>query len=718
MATREVYIGQRRSYGGALCTVRYQGPLPGLKGEWIGVEWDDPTRGKHDGQQEGIRLFECLSPSPTAASFIRPSRTPDSERTVLEAIKFKYAPKQPSPSANGARGSAEAIAISGKVVEEVGFDRIQAQLSVLADLKIVLVDELVVSGVARRGASSDEIRAAQEELASTCPNLVELDVGWNAIETWADVGDICAPLKKLKILKASGLRLRSFKAQVSPSDGAENPFRNIEELHLGECLLSPEQIVQILSPSSGGGGGESTAFPNLKTLVLSSNNLHFFVKGKGPEGRTPSVTTVVLDNNKFEDLSSLPNLVALFPNMSSLSLQGNSISKFNLDGLRGSDSIRFETLETLNLARNDIPGYDFVDGLPGLFPNLTNLRISRNPLYESAVHGEERDEQDLEQRRHSRTVDSTNYYLTLARVPGLKSLNYTTITDRDREEGEIYYLSVTEKEIIPLLEASGDERHAARSAEDVEQRARKARRAYPLYTSLCAKYDREDVIARFVEERIQAERRGRDGASKAKGQVSELDSYAPGTLGSRLVEAHFYIPLPFASSSTITSESGATKSQWVPQKTAYQRFLPTTISVYRLKALLAKQFGMPALQFRLVYESHEYDPVEPISRTTRQDGIAGKNWDTWGDWDVDDVQSGGGGGEEESAGHDDVMNESNNDAAQLSPSAFIVRQGQRFKKRETEILDGMRAWGDFLDLTAADGSRRRDVRVRVEPQLR
>jgi dynactin complex subunit len=52
-------VGKRLSYGGDICTVRYFGEVKGTKGEWLGVEWDDAFRGKHDGQAGGVRYFTC-----------------------------------------------------------------------------------------------------------------------------------------------------------------------------------------------------------------------------------------------------------------------------------------------------------------------------------------------------------------------------------------------------------------------------------------------------------------------------------------------------------------------------------------------------------------------------------------------------------------------------------------------------------------------------------
>lgn len=66
-------VGQRLSYDGLVCTVRYAGEVAGTSGTWLGVEWDDSTRGKHDGSHKGVKYFECkgprtLSPPPPICS--------------------------------------------------------------------------------------------------------------------------------------------------------------------------------------------------------------------------------------------------------------------------------------------------------------------------------------------------------------------------------------------------------------------------------------------------------------------------------------------------------------------------------------------------------------------------------------------------------------------------------------------------------------------------
>lgn len=750
------YLGQRRSYGGALCTIRYRGPLSGTKGEWLGVEWDDPTRGKHDGKHNDQRIFQCLSSSPTAGSFVRPSRKPDLERTLLEAIRFKYGMAKKDPLTTSGDAESGSIAISGKVVEEVGFEKIQRQLAVLGELRIVLADELAVFGVARRDATTQEVEDAQEELGKTCPSIIELDVGWNTIETWQDVADMSRPFKRLKILKASGLRLHDY--QRGRFVKKDKSFQKVEELHLSECLLKPEQVVQILSPSG------SIAFPALKTLRLASNALDSFTLV--PRQNFPTITTIIFDNNNFTSLSCLPVILSLFPNTASLSFQGNSISQIGLDTVAGGKLPVFERLESLNLTGNNITDYDFVNSLPTVFPSLKSLRISRNPLYDTLVEQDARDQisdpgkQPPPQRgplSAGAQSDSISYYLTLARLPKLESLNYTTITSREREEGEIYYLSTVEKEIEVVVDTAAERGRvpgaaSSEAASALEKHVDTIRRQHPLYATLCVKHDREDKLDRALRlsRATKAPETTTEGTD-AGGVKTKSQTYVPGTLGARLVDAWFYIPDPNASSfthdatpSTIiqpppnaASVSGVAGPSPRPP---FNRALPTTISVYRLKSLVAKSFSLAPLRFKLVYESHEYDPVEPISRNTGANTDVGgvgasrlhrdekQEWDDWGDWDVDPSDSasssgGGRGGEEATAAGRDPLAEDEDADRSLQP-LHVVRDGQRFKKREREILDGMRPWGDFLDLegspwsavgTGGTGKHLRGVRVRVEP---
>jgi len=52
--------GLRISYMSHIGTIRFSGPVEGTSGTWLGIEWDDPKRGKHDGSKDGKQYFKCL----------------------------------------------------------------------------------------------------------------------------------------------------------------------------------------------------------------------------------------------------------------------------------------------------------------------------------------------------------------------------------------------------------------------------------------------------------------------------------------------------------------------------------------------------------------------------------------------------------------------------------------------------------------------------------
>lgn len=57
MSVRIPSPGDRISVNGAYGTVLYVGSVQGTKGTWLGVDWDDVTRGKHDGSKDRVKYF-------------------------------------------------------------------------------------------------------------------------------------------------------------------------------------------------------------------------------------------------------------------------------------------------------------------------------------------------------------------------------------------------------------------------------------------------------------------------------------------------------------------------------------------------------------------------------------------------------------------------------------------------------------------------------------
>ena len=141
-------------------------------------------------------MFPGKSKSPTAASFIRPTRPADEPQTFLAALQLKYASDGPTAVPAPHRQ----IVISGKVAEEVGFEKIRRQQSQLAELKIAILDGARVAGAspaAGQGSGSGEI----QPVAQVCPKITELDLSRNLFERIGDVVDICCELNELRVLR-------------------------------------------------------------------------------------------------------------------------------------------------------------------------------------------------------------------------------------------------------------------------------------------------------------------------------------------------------------------------------------------------------------------------------------------------------------------------------------------------------------------------------------
>lgn len=135
-----------------------------------------------------------LSKSPTAASFVRPTRPAEQPRTFLQALQEKYAGEVTADQKPISLGPQ--VVISGKVAEEIGFDKIRKQQAQLHELKIVIVDGMRVDLASAANGHGKSIR-------EVCPKVTELVLSRNLFVSLGPVVEICSYLDELR-----GLRLK------------------------------------------------------------------------------------------------------------------------------------------------------------------------------------------------------------------------------------------------------------------------------------------------------------------------------------------------------------------------------------------------------------------------------------------------------------------------------------------------------------------------------
>ncbi|KAI0483221.1 RNI-like protein [Xylariaceae sp. FL0804] len=415
-------IGARRSYDGATCTVRYIGQVTGTSGTWLGVEWDDPGRGRHDGSHKGVQYFTCLSRSTTAASFVRPARPADAPQSFLAALQDKYTAEL---------SGAGAVQFSGsKVAEEVGFDKIRRRQARLSELKFAVLDGARVA---------DDARAEGEAaVAEVCPRVVELDLSRNLLQRVGTVVAICSELESVRSLRLNGNRFEDVLGDEK-LEGAEKSLASIRELFLEETLLSWQEICHIATKCGHLSGLSASA-----NQLASLSNVSFSTL-------VSSLTSLNLEFNEFtaiEDVTSLSGLHSL----RNLHLKGNNISAMRRSTPDASTQKLLPSFPTslqyLDVSYNQVASWAFVDELPSCFPGLVSLRFAHNPIY---------DNPDPDLSLNSKNVTEEAYMFTVGRLAKIKALNFGAISELDRQNAEMFYLARIGKHLAAVSEAEETE---------------------------------------------------------------------------------------------------------------------------------------------------------------------------------------------------------------------------------------------------------------------
>lgn len=118
----------------------------------------------------------------------------------------------------------------------------------------------------------------------------------------------------------------------------------------------------------------------------------------------------------------------MLASLQKLLLKNNAISKINEASTNADASLPVfpSTLAYVDLSHNAIDAWSFIDQLHDVFPGMTSLRVSHNPLYQNLRSA---DDKPL-------GVDD-GYMLTLARLSRLKTLNYSPVSPPSCHESYI-----------------------------------------------------------------------------------------------------------------------------------------------------------------------------------------------------------------------------------------------------------------------------------------
>ncbi|KAM6433319.1 tubulin-specific chaperone E [Rhynochetos jubatus] len=417
-------VGRRILCDTEYATVRYVGSVPPTAGIWLGVEWDDPQRGKHDGTYEGTRYYKCRHPK--GGSFIRPNKA-NFGVDFLTAVKDRY-------GLNAEQNEAENILIFGKkTVEFVGMDSIaeqqrQVQLNQLVDISV------------RECAVSDA--GQKEEIGRTCTNIRHINLSKNLISSWETVTAIASQVQNLETLNVSANKMKF----PSTSTSLSSVLSNLRILALNQTDITWTEVL-LCAPG----------WPALEELYLTSNNISVLER---PDNVLHTLKLLDLSDNQLLDGNQL-HRIAHLPRLEQLILRNAGISSIHFpDAGFGCKTKMFPSLQRLAINDNQISQWSSINELDKL-PSLRALQCHNNPLMDT-----EKNPETLRQ-------------LIIAKISQLEVLNKSEILPSERKGAELDYRKVFGNDWL----AAGGNWNPDKNKPSEEFLA-----AHPRYPALCLKY--------------------------------------------------------------------------------------------------------------------------------------------------------------------------------------------------------------------------------------
>lgn len=312
-------------------TVRFTGQVLAWGPEImaLGIEWDNPSFGKHSGTLDGVKYFETKVPG--SGSFLKSTsrRICRARATFSEALVNAY----------GQDYQHLAVSFGTKKVEDFGFQQLSSLQQNYASLRSISLDK---QNICTCGSS---------EVLSQLGNVTTLDLSYNL---FGDIDEIWRILRHMPLLDELNLNGNRF----SVFSKTDLVFPKTRSLKLAGTRITVDDLKTYILP----------AFPNLEELVLASNGYTEWT-----DNILNNFERLNLVDLSFNSLTSIPNIV-----VKRLNLANNEI-------LCILNASFHAVCSDLDLRYNKISDWSEIDVLLDIFPNLESLRINGNTLFDHVL---------------------------------------------------------------------------------------------------------------------------------------------------------------------------------------------------------------------------------------------------------------------------------------------------------------------------------------------
>uniref|UniRef100_A0A8R1TLI8 Tubulin-specific chaperone E n=1 Tax=Onchocerca volvulus TaxID=6282 RepID=A0A8R1TLI8_ONCVO len=318
-------VGDRVEVGGNRGTIKYIGNVEGYDGEWIGIDWDNPERGKHDGFLKGKRYFQANSAK--SGSFIR-SNVVNTGKNLLEEMNNRYINYK----------QFDKVEFGSKNVDLANMAKIYKKQNNLWELRVIAVDNMKVA------------RAPP----TTCALFIcctELNLYNNLLSKWCNLLDILCFFPSLRFLIAGHNYMEREMKSVVDKQIVSAP---ISTLALGECHIDESTARQIMY-----------FFPHVREIHLDRNDLKCFNPGEYGH----SLESIDLEGNPINNFANL-HVLSTLPNLRNLNLTNCGLQHIYMP-----DGVRFNSLSSLNIKGNPVKDKQWISEL-AKFPKLERLCYS------------------------------------------------------------------------------------------------------------------------------------------------------------------------------------------------------------------------------------------------------------------------------------------------------------------------------------------------------